>query len=84
MRYAFSNNTANEREKGYKIYNNKYFWQNYKQEEVDYIEESGGQLVAYECKFKDRKSKSIKIFSDIYANTISHVVTRDNYHNFLK
>ena len=127
--YAFSNNPANERKKGYKIYfidiglrnsvihnhntidrrddvgalfenyfimerikylsnhkiyNNKYFWQNYKQEEVDYIEESGGQLVAYECKIKDRKSKSIKIFSDIYANTISHIVNRDNYHNFLK
>ncbi len=68
----------------HKIYNNKYFWQNYKQEEVDYIEEANGKLIAYECKYKDRASKSLKIFVDTYPNTEPHTVTLANYDNFLK
>ncbi len=66
-----------------KIYNNKYFWQNYKQIEVDYIEEANGKLYAYECKYKDRSSKGLKIFHEQYSNTISQTVTMENYDKYL-
>lgn len=29
---------------------NAYFWRTYEQQEIDWIEELGGQLTAYECK----------------------------------
>jgi uncharacterized protein len=64
---------------------NIYFWQNYQQVEVDYIEESGGFFEAFECKFADRSSKSLALFKKEYENVIKdvHIVSRDNYKGFV-
>ncbi len=64
---------------------NMYFWQNYQQVEVDYIEESDGTFEAFECKFVDRSTKSLFLFENEYAEQVkkSYVVTRENYKDFI-
>jgi predicted AAA+ superfamily ATPase len=63
----------------------KYFWQNYKQQEVDYIEEDNGRLAVFESKFETRKSKAINIFQDEYTGLVDsiNIIHRDNYNLFL-
>ncbi len=64
---------------------NSYFWQTYNDIEVDYIEESNGELKAFECKWSDRPSKGIKIFEAEYKNegAKSFIVNKDNYLEYL-
>ncbi len=64
---------------------NSYFWQTYNDIEVDYIEESGGELKAFECKWSDRPSKGIKIFEAEYKNegAKSFIINKDNYLEYL-
>lgn len=64
---------------------NMYFWQNYQQVEVDYIEESEGTFEAFECKFVDRSTKSLFLFEKEYQGQVqkSFVVTRENYKDFI-
>jgi hypothetical protein len=56
----------------YLKYNQKltksYFWRNYAQAEIDYLEESNGHFQAFECKYNsNKKSKLPKNFSDYYT-----------------
>lgn len=71
----------------HKIFTNNYFWQNYKQEEVDFLEIRESKITAYECKWTDRKSKSLNIFKREYENenikVDIKVVSRENYTDFL-
>jgi predicted AAA+ superfamily ATPase len=69
----------------HRIFVNRHFWQNYKQVEIDYIEESNGVLDVFECKYTERKTKSIPIFQEIYHNEINSItiITQDNYGDFL-
>lgn len=64
-------------------YSNKYFWRTYNDIEVDYVEEKDGMLFAYECKYKERASRSAKIFEENYPNAKVNIVTRDNYLDFI-
>lgn len=57
---------------------NRYFWRTYNNIEVDYLEEKDGELRAFECKFKDRPSRGIKIFQAEYKNSKSSLVHKDN------
>jgi predicted AAA+ superfamily ATPase len=63
----------------------KYFWQNYNQVEVDYIEEQNGQLNVFECKFEERKSRAIKLFENEYKDIIKsmNVVHIENFQDFI-
>ncbi|MEK7175520.1 MAG: ATP-binding protein [Patescibacteria group bacterium] len=67
------------------IIKKKYFWQNYAQVEIDYLEESDGFLEAFECKFLARKTKSINLFKNQYQKIIKkiHIVDKENYSDFL-
>ncbi len=67
----------------HETYVNKYFWQNYRQEEVDYLEESNGKIEAYECKFTERKSKSLIIFQNEYKDSTTHIVSKNNYIKYI-
>ena len=64
---------------------NMYFWQNYQQVEVDYIEESDGVFDVFECKFSERSSKSVVLFKKEYLDQVknSFVVTKENYKDFV-
>jgi len=63
---------------------NYWFWRTVEQKEIDYLEETDGQLSAYEFKWSvDAKAKFPKQFSDTYPNSTFKVVHRDNLEDFL-
>ncbi len=70
-----------------KIFTNNYFWQNYKQQEVDFLEIRESKITAYECKWAEKKSKSLSLFKKEYESkevkVDTKVVSRENYISFL-
>lgn len=64
------------------VYN--YFWRTYDQQEIDWIEDRGGKLHAYEFKWNSRKKAKVpKIFTTTYPNTTFEVINSDNYLEWL-
>lgn len=61
---------------------NKYFWRTYDQKEIDYIEESGGRLSAFEFKLNGR-AKTPTEFLESYPDSEFSAVTRKNYFDFI-
>lgn len=58
---------------------NTYFWRTYDQKEIDYVEESGGQLKAFEFKFNPKsKFKYPKEFMEKYDNSSFSVIHPEN------
>ena len=63
---------------------NRYFWRTKQQQEIDYLEESGGKLHAYEMKWNPRAKASItKTFTEAYPNSEFQVITPENIADFL-
>ena len=63
---------------------NRYFWRTKQHQEIDYLEESGGKLHAYEMKWNPRAKASItKTFTEAYPNTEFQVITPENIADFL-
>ncbi|MBU4347682.1 ATP-binding protein [Candidatus Parcubacteria bacterium] len=59
---------------------NFYFWRTYDQKEIDLIEERGGKLIGYECKFSARKEiKPPKDWLAAYENAEFKPITTDNF-----
>jgi uncharacterized protein len=62
---------------------NSFFWRTIQQQEIDYIEEYNGQLIACEIKYNEnRKGKVPKTFTNTY-NAEVMVVNRTNFRDFL-
>ena len=62
---------------------NTYFWRSKQQQEIDYIEERGGKIYAYEFKWGHIKKKRIPTsFKDEYQPEVLFV-NRDNFQDFL-
>lgn len=63
---------------------NRYFWRTKQQQEIDYLEESGGKLHAYEIKWNPRaKARVSKTFTDAYPDSNFQVITPENIAEFL-
>jgi hypothetical protein len=62
---------------------NPYFWRNLEGREIDYVEEAGSELSAYEIKWTDRASSAPKAFTTNYPGASYKVVTRDNFIDFV-
>lgn len=63
---------------------NCYFWRTHAQQEIDYIEENGGQLNAFEFKWNEKaKVKLPDSFAKAYPGTGFSSVNRNNYMDFL-
>lgn len=62
---------------------NKYFWRTYDGQEIDYLEEEGGQLVGFECKWGRDKWRIPPAFVAAYPGSEVHLVKRDNVLKFL-
>lgn len=63
---------------------NRYFWRTHNKYEIDYIEETGGKLYAFECKTK--KTTKIKIPSDFinaYPGSDFYIISPENYWGFV-
>ncbi len=74
----------------YKFLRNKdldfqsYFWRTTQQQEVDYIEQREGKLYAFEFKWNSGKRLNLsKTFSNGYPGTEFHVITPENFSEFL-
>ncbi|MEA5130155.1 MAG: ATP-binding protein [Proteiniphilum sp.] len=64
-------------------YVNRYFWRTRDKAEIDYIEEEGGVLRAFEFKWKAQKVRFANSFLEAYPNNNTAVVTRENFENFV-
>ncbi len=60
-----------------------YFWRTTQQQEIDYVEEKGTGLKAYEFKWSPRKKVRLsKTFTDAYQ-VEGEVITRENFRDFV-
>ncbi len=63
---------------------NSYFWRTKQQQEIDYLEEGGGKLHAYEIKWNPKTNATLtKTFTDAYPGTDFQVITPDTLADFL-
>jgi uncharacterized protein len=63
---------------------NAYFWRTVEQQEVDYLEESNGQIHAYEFKWNPQKANRFpKTFLEAYPGSSSSFVHADNFEHFV-
>ncbi|MBL4652024.1 MAG: ATP-binding protein [Flavobacteriales bacterium] len=63
---------------------NRYFWRTLAQQEVDYLEETDGQLFAYEFKWNPNgKGKITRAFTNSYPDAITQMITPNNYTDFI-
>ncbi|MFC5284933.1 ATP-binding protein [Pedobacter alpinus] len=66
------------------IYCLKYFWRTHTQQEIDYLEESNGEMNAYEFKWNAKaKVKFSKSFIESYHPKNMSVINSDNFEEFL-
>lgn len=82
----WENFLVNERIK-YLHYNrisaNVYFWRTKQKQEIDFIEERGGKIYAYEFKFNPRKKIKIPNVFEKQYNPVFSVINKDNFFEFL-
>ncbi len=65
-------------------YTNYYFWRTHAQQEIDFIEERDGKLVAFEFKLNPKaKYRFPKTFANAYPHTEQMVITPKNFHTYL-
>jgi predicted AAA+ superfamily ATPase len=63
---------------------NAYFWRTHAQQEIDYIEESGGVITAIEFKWNAAaKVKFPDAFNKAYPNSIFKTISKENYMEFV-
>lgn len=63
--------------------NNIYFWRTREGAEIDYLEEAGGKLSAFEFKWNKAKVKKSKVFLRVYPGSSIKTVSRENYWDFV-
>lgn len=67
-----------------RLFTNNYFWRTHTQQEIDWVEERGGHLHAYEFKWK--KGSNTKVppsWKRAYPDATFQVITQDNYLDFI-
>ena len=63
---------------------NFYFWRTYDQQEIDLVEDRGGELLAYEVKFSpSKKHKAPSAWTKAYPASRVVVVNSENFVNYL-
>ncbi len=62
---------------------NNYFWRTYDRKEIDFVEERGGHIYGFELKWTKKKEAPPKEWVQAYPNASYHVISRDNYLDFI-
>jgi len=62
---------------------NLYFWRTYDGNEIDYLEEEGGQLTGFECKWGSEKWRVPQAFLSAYPGSQVYLVNRSNVLDYL-
>ena len=66
------------------LYSNNYFWRTVQKQEIDFVEESNGQVTAYEFKWKSKgKAKIPATFLNQY-DAIGHIIDKENFREFVR
>jgi predicted AAA+ superfamily ATPase len=66
------------------LYSANFFWRTHAQQEIDWIEDRGGQLHAFEFKWKPgARVKTPSAWSRAYPAASFELVDRDNYRDFI-
>ncbi len=60
-----------------------YFWRTKQQQEIDYVEESNGQIVGFEFKWNNKKTRFPQNFMETYKAQ-GYVIDRNNFREFVK
>lgn len=64
---------------------NTYFWRTHSQSEIDYVEETGGKLYAFEFGWNPKKRKKIpEAFLEAYPGSEAAIIHPDNFLEFLE
>lgn len=61
---------------------NTYFWRTHQQQEIDYLEERGGKIAAFEFKWRNSRKKAPRLFLETYPGSNVTFVDRENYAEF--
>jgi predicted AAA+ superfamily ATPase len=68
----------------YSVPANAYFWRTYDQQEIDLVEERGGRLFGYECKWSTKKSvMAPSSWVQAYPDADFVTITPENYLDFV-
>ncbi len=62
---------------------NMYSWRTHDKAEIDYIEEAGGVLNAFELRWKAQKVRFAQSFREAYPNHKTAVVSRSDFESFV-
>jgi hypothetical protein len=66
------------------VFKNNYFWRLKSQQEIDFIEESDGQIRAFEFKWNTKKAVRCPLaFRNAYPNAEFSVITPENVEEFI-
>lgn len=65
------------------IISNNYFWRTYDKQEIDLVEERGGNLFAFEFKWNNKKTKPPAAWKKSYPEADYNVITQNNYLEWL-
>ena len=66
------------------IYTNNYFWRTVQKQEIDFVEDSNGQLTAFEFKWKRKGSAKVPSAFLREYNAIGQVIDKDNFREFVR
>ncbi|GHO85252.1 ATPase [Dictyobacter formicarum] len=73
-----------KRNQNHRQFPNTYFWRTYDQKEIDYLEETGGKLHAFEFKWSSgAKVKQPDEFFATYPGSTFSLIHKDNWPSFL-
>jgi uncharacterized protein len=68
----------------HKLYTLNYFWRTVQKQEIDFIEERGGRIAAFEFKWNRRKKDKInQSFIDEYQAT-GEIIDKENFRSFVR
>lgn len=68
----------------HEMWANTYFWRTKQQQEIDYLEEADGKILACEIKWNSKvKTKLSETFKNAYPNTEFVVINQDNIEDFV-
>lgn len=63
--------------------NASWFWRTHQQQEIDYVEEGAGGMMAAEIKLRSGKGRIPKTFLGAYPDVASHVVSPENWRDLV-
>lgn len=68
----------------HRISGTTYFWRTSTGQELDWIEERDGKIMAYEAKWNSRRKKKLPAsFQEAYPDSEYFLVNRENYMDFI-